>query len=99
MGSRFNLKEIDLDGLGPLEITSEINNGKVRSKYIKTGQNDSIKYSDDNLKTSISRMIDAIYYSDKAHCPLISNFETGLIYILQEIVRENSFGINPISHI
>lgn len=83
----FAAMKIGVDKKGPVEITGESgDNGEIRAKYVKSGA--AVKYSEDPLKISVRRSIDAVYYKDQTHLPLITNNETFLIYALQERLRE-----------
>jgi len=74
--------QIKLDDNPVVEITTENNDGKLRTKY--TTKNSSF-YSEDHLKICINKMVDTIYNSKE---PLITNDETYYIYTLQEKLRD-----------
>ncbi len=99
--TRFNIKlqqskeilfasmVIKVDKCKSIQITmQEDPKGKIRVEYLDGKKK---VYSEDHLKTSVSRMIDAVYYKDKKHKPLITNTESYLIYALQEKLRELLF--------
>ncbi|ODS35516.1 hypothetical protein BEH94_06800 [Candidatus Altiarchaeales archaeon WOR_SM1_SCG] len=79
----FANMKVNIDNKGPVLINSEYApNGEIRTIYEKTGEG-IIRYSTDNLQTAVTSIVDAVYYRDKSHLPLITNNESFLIYTLQ----------------
>jgi hypothetical protein len=85
----FASMTIKLDNKPPVKITVEKGpDGKLQAKYVTSDENYPAIYTEDNLKTSITLMINAIYYKGKNYLPLITNYESYYIYSLQEKLRE-----------
>jgi hypothetical protein len=97
--SSFARTVVKIDDEKPVEITTEESpDGKLKTRYVPLAKNSSATHSEDHLKTSITKIIDAIHYKNKDHMPLITNSESYFIYALQERLRELLFSRNHIEN-
>lgn len=84
---------VTVDNIGPVDITMKLSNeGEIITQYTTHNTSSAPLFTEDTLKISIRRIINALNYTEESRCPLISNEESFTIYAMQEIMREAIFG-------
>jgi hypothetical protein len=81
---------VTIDNIWLMDITTELSNqGEVITRYKAPYTSAAPLCGEDTLKTSITRVIEAVAPTAEFRCPLITSAESFTIYAMQEVMRED----------